>query len=255
MEYIDCIERDGSDFRLDRPVSDIAAVISARQPVIVRSLLSQDEVDQLRSHCEAWRTREAPSNPPVNRSSSNYHRVNVNVERSSVKSINHVFRFFYWDSRTDPLAPAFRRAMQLRNAISGLPMDFGQDDIAGGLISIPFVSHYPKGGGGMERHRDTDSEQKVVVIVALSRFGEDYTSGGLYYVDDANPDEQIHVDPFLRAGDAFLFHPQVVHGVDPVDPDHDLDWSRTDGRWIFMSSVTSVGSLNGSGYAGAGQPV
>lgn len=106
----------------------------------------------------------------------------------------------------------------------------------------------------MQEHRDPTSCQQVVVIANLSRYGTDFSEGGLFYTADAEGSQPVHVDPILDPGDAFLFHPQTLHGVWPVDPDSELDWDSTDGRWMFTSSLVSVGSLNGTDYAQAGQP-
>lgn len=253
VTVVRCVDRDGVGYDLDRPVSEIAAMIADRRPVIIRGLASESEVALVRSHCMLMNERMAPSNPPVTRSSRNYHRINLNPERSSVKSVNHVYRFFYWDSDTDAVAEPFRRAMRLRNAVSGLPADYAEAEITDGFVAMPFVSHYPRGGGGMQEHRDPVSRQQVVVIVNLSRHGVDFTEGGLYFVDDRSA-SRVLVDPLMRPGDAFLFHPQTAHGVLPVDSGAEVDWTRPDGRWMFTSSLVSVASLNGADYTAAGQP-
>lgn len=254
MKIVSCTGRNGGSYTLDCNIADLADSIARKQPLIVRSLVSADEVECVRSLCAEWSLREEPSNPPVTRSSKNYHRINLNPERSSVKSVNHVYRFFYWDENTNPVAAPFARAMRLRNVLSNLDVEYAQNEITDGFVSMPFVSHYPRGGGYLQEHQDPVSRQKAVVIVNLSRLGDDFTSGGLYFLDEAEGNAPVHVDPLMEPGDAFVFHPQTPHGVRPIDPDVPLDLSRTDGRWMFTSSLVSLGSLNGTDYANAGQP-
>ncbi len=253
-EILRCVRRDGDECELDTTIAELAALISQKQPVILRQLISDAEATAIRSYCRTWSRQEAPSNPHVSRSSRNYHRININPELSSVKSINHLFRFFYWDQRTVAMATPFRRAMRLRNAISGLAPDYAGHDIQDGFISMPFVSHYPRGGGGMQEHRDPVSAQQVVVIVNMSRYGVDFSHGGVYLVEDSDLEKPVWIDPLVEPGDALLFHPQTTHGVAAIDPDVELDWDAPDGRWMFTSSLVKVGTLNGVDDGAAGQP-
>ena len=47
----------------------------------------------------------------------------------------------------------------------------------------------------------------------------------------------MQLDPLTEAGDMLVMSPSVVHGVDPIDPEFPLDWSRSDGRWIIMPII------------------
>lgn len=248
MEYINVTNRSGGDVTLDRDIEEMRTMIKAGTPMIVRGLLTAEETQQIRDHCVAWKGREEQSNPEITSDSKNYHRININPELSTVKSIMQSYRFFYWNKETDALADLFRRAMRLRNQLSGLRLDYAEMEIEDGYVSMPFVSHYLRGGGWMQKHSDPVTSQSAVVVVNLSVLGKDFSEGGLYFTPPSG--EQVPVDPLVQPGDAFVFFPSIPHGIEPIDPDATLDWGSADGRWMFTSSLVNAKGLNGEQYAG-----
>lgn len=82
----------------------------------------------------------------------------------------------------------------------------------------------------MQEHKDPDIGQKLVIDTILSSAPKDYKKGGLFVRDENN--EKLFVDNLVSPGDAIAFYPQISHGVDPIDPDSDIDWNRDDGRWM-----------------------
>ncbi|HEY9163112.1 MAG TPA: hypothetical protein VIN57_00780 [Magnetovibrio sp.] len=244
MEYFNVVKRDLEDVTLDRDLSELKKRIDSRAPSIVRGLLSPEEAASVRAICNAANASTEPSNPTIESGTQNFHRIDENHPKSRVKSIAHGYLMFYWNPETAPVSHLFKRLFKLRNLLSDLPGDYALSDISDdGFISIPTVLQYPRGGGYMQEHKDPDVGQKFVISVCLSKIGEDFNSGGLYWRTPEG--DQVWIDPLVQPGDALLFYPMDPHGIAPVDPDFDIDWSRTDGRWMMMSALVTLNSVQG----------
>ncbi len=250
---VETLKRDNDTVVLSHSLDYIRNHVSSGKPLIIRGLLSEKESEHLIQYsCEINRN-QSPSCPKVENGIPNYHRIDENVEKSKVKSILHLYTFFYWNKESAPVASYFKRLFKIRNAISNLPEDYALNNIQDGLISIPTVQQYPRGGGYMQEHLDPDSGQKAIFSTLLSKLGRDFFKGGLFYRDEKN--NKIPIDKDLRPGDSFVFYPSASHGVDPVDEDIQLDWNKTDGRWMCFSALVTASSLNGENDGTSGKAV
>lgn len=243
MKEVLVISRSSDMIVLDTPILKLQSIISSKEPIILRELLTKNEAKTIRDH--AWlqtKLNKMITLPDIFLNCPNFHSINNNVEKSQVKKILHYYAFFYWNDESRSVDVYFRRMFKLRNLLSDLPEYYGlsNDD---GYISMPVVQQYPRGGGYMQEHTDPTFRQKVVVNTILSTFGKDYNDGGLFFRNKNN--EKIYVDSLLNPGDAFLFHPEISHGVDPIDLNSKLDWSKEDGRWMCFSTLVTLSSLQG----------
>ena len=248
---IKAIERNRDHVKLSISFPEIATLIKDTSlPIVIRNLLSLDEAIQIRSYAKAFATHNVLSNPKIDVGCKNFHRIDYNNEKSNVKSILHGYASFYWNEETNEIAPLFKRVMSVRNQLSGLAPDYATIKDEDGLISIPAIQHYPRGGGWMQEHKDPDIGQKVVLSTVLSKMGIDYDEGGLFYINERGKKE--FVDQHLEPGDSFLFNPKVKHGVAPIDPNEKLNWERDDGRWMMFSALVTISSLQGQDDSTAG---
>lgn len=247
------LKRENDTVVLSHSLDDIRNHISSGNPLIIRGILSEDESNQMIAYSHQMSITQPPSCPKVEYGTSNYHRIDVNVEKSNVKSVLHLYTFFYWNEESSPIASYFRRLFKIRNAISNLPEDYALNNIQDGFVSIPIVQQYPRGGGYMQEHTDPDTGQKAIFSTLLSKFDKDFFKGGLFYRDHNN--KKFFVDNILRPGDSFVFYPTAAHGVDPIDEEIQLDWNKTDGRWMCFSTLVTVSSINGEKDNTSGKPV
>ena len=251
---VNVIKKEGDSFMLDKNFEQILQSIESGVPVIIRELFSSEEVTHLRKNCNEWTRNEKP-NHPKDRSFGcrNYHSVYNNNPKSNAKSILHAHVYFPWNEESETVLPYFKRLIKLRNILTGLPEDYALEDEVDGRISVPSVQQYPRGGGYMQEHCDPDVGQKVIVNLTLSKFSEDFQVGGTFFRDKQG--EKIYVDPLVNPGDALVFPPKIEHGVDPIDPNAELNWSDDDGRWMCMAALLSIKSLNGQDDSAAGKVV
>ena len=250
---VSTISRNGEQIMLNYDYSVIKNHVKSKKPVIIRNLLSTGEARTIRKFAIQMRKSQPSSSPKISKKSPNYHRIDNNEEKSQVKCTLHLHAFFYWNKETEPIKHYFKRLFRLRNILSDLPEEYALSDIVDGLVSLPLVQHYPRGGGYMQEHQDPDNGQKVVVNTILSEYSKDYETGGLFYRD--NNGKKIYVDKELKPGDAFIFYPTLSHGVDPIDENVELNWKNDDGRWMCFSTLVTTSSLTGEDSSGTAKPV
>lgn len=250
---VETLKRENDNVVLSHNLNEIRNYVSSGKPLIIRGILSEKESEHLIQYSNEISKNIPASCPNVEYGIPNYHRIDNNVEKSKVKSILHLYTFFYWNKESIPVATYFRRLFKIRNMISNLPENYALNNIQDGLISIPTVQQYPRGGGYMQEHRDPDTGQKAIFSTLLSKPGKDFFKGGLFYRNEKN--EKIFIDDRLRPGDSFVFYPSASHGVDPIDIEMTLDWNKIDGRWMCFSALVSVNSLNGVNDGTSGKAV
>ena len=127
----------------------------------------------------------------------------------------------------------------LRNELSGLPPKFAMIEPEDGHICLGAVYRYPSGGGYVEVHTDPMDLQKTVAILAMAERGVDFQEGGLFAVDPETG-EQVDLEPHISAGDIVLCLPDIPHGVAPIDPRDELDWTGANGRWMMITTISPV---------------
>ncbi|ABX12030.1 hypothetical protein [Nitrosopumilus maritimus] len=250
---VNVLDRNRDECKLDKSIDEIKENILSKNLVIIKNLLSQKEAQEIREFSREFAKNNHDSCPEIDLNIPNFHRIDNNPEKSQVKRINHLYCFFYWNSETNPIANYFKRQFRLRNLISGLKEDYALNNLDDDFISIPSIQQYPCGGGYMQEHKDPDIGQKLVIDTILSSAPKDYKKGGLFVRDENN--EKLFVDNLVSPGDAIAFYPQISHGVDPIDPDSDIDWNRDDGRWMCFSTLTTLSSWKGIKDKASPKPV
>jgi hypothetical protein len=156
----------------------------------------------------------------------------------------------YFDAN-DANYPALRKLFGLmiliRNKLMGVDPDFGSNPERDRFWNACRVHHYPRGGGFMATHRDTHFPQVIdaqigkpfyQVCVLLSRKNADFfTGGGVIYDRDK---KKIDIEETGGFGSLILFDGRTYHGVEDVDLDQVIDFSRGDGRLAAFVNLYSV---------------
>jgi hypothetical protein len=166
-----------------------------------------------------------------------YHRINDEYPGSWVKARMHSFFFHRFNERGE-LFESFRDIFELKNFLAGEKPEAHLDNIpSDGIISRVVAQQYPRGGGYLAEHSDPASPfAKLQTIIQASQIGEDFETGGLYLRPEPGGDP-VWVDQHSEPGDLMVLTPDAPHGVAPVDPEAELDWSRADGRWMVLPII------------------
>lgn len=151
------------------------------------------------------------------------------------------------DKNYPALGSLFTTMIQIRNKLMGVDLSFGSDPERERFWDACRVHHYPRGGGFMATHRDTHFPQVISaeiakpfyqICVLLSRKNTDFfTGGGVIY--DGNK-QRVDLETDAGFGALVLFDGRTYHGVEDVDLDQVIDFSRTDGRLAAFVNLYSV---------------
>lgn len=205
---------------------------------IVRGLYSSELVDKIKTYCLSFAQSNKASWHSCVDGCPDYHRLHHNYPGAYVSSIQHAYYFHPWNGNKELFdiflslfelkAKLASRANTATSYLNNIPSD--------GPIGRILVHQYPWGGGGQEEHIDPVSPYaKIQTIIQASNPNQDFTEGGLYV--NSPIFGKIYLDGLSQKGDLIVMSPGIRHGVAPINPEAELNWSRLDGRWIIMPII------------------
>lgn len=140
------------------------------------------------------------------------------------------------DERYPALSMVFSTMIKLRNSLTGMRLDYGNNLVSDAFWNACRIHHYPQGGGHMAAHRDTlfpnllkDFKIPFIqIMVTLTTREVDFKTGGGYVIDRSG--EKVFFERAGNGGALILFDGATVHGVEDIDPSELLDFSSLKGR-------------------------
>ncbi len=141
------------------------------------------------------------------------------------------------------LGQLFNLMIGVRNSLMEVEPDFGKNPNRDGFWNACRVHHYPRGGGFMGLHRDEYFRGKLAeknkpfyqMLVLLSRKNVDFFTGGSVLI--SFKDIKIDLETDGGFGSMILYDGRTKHGVEDVDLDQILDFSRPDGRMAALINL------------------
>ncbi len=204
--------------------------------LIVKEYIAEEKIDQFKQFCLDFSKKNEATWSPCLDGCPDYHRIHNNYPNAYVPSVQHAFYFHSWNENSDKLMD-FQEIYSLKAALAEGEVDSYMSNLPSqGPIARLVCHQYPKGGGGQDEHIDPVSPfARIQTIIQSSKPGKDYLEGGLYVRDKLG--KKIDVDKSTEKGDLVVASPGIKHGVAPIDPGEQLDWSSTSGRWIIMPII------------------
>jgi hypothetical protein len=211
--------------------------IARNDVYVVKQFYTRDFVLSFREMLRRFGQEQEPSWHPCLDGVPDYHRINDEYPGSWVKARMHSYFFHRFNERGE-IFDSFRDIFELKNFLAGEEPDAHLENIPSDeIISRVVAQQYPRGGGYLAEHSDPASRfAKLQTIIQASQIGEDFKTGGLYLRPEpgAGP---IWIDQHSEPGDLMILTPDAPHGVAPIDPQAELDWSRPDGRWMILPII------------------
>ncbi|HYT89849.1 MAG TPA: hypothetical protein VEL76_14160 [Gemmataceae bacterium] len=204
---------------------------------IVKRFYERDRIAAFRQFLLAIFAASEPSWHPCFDGRPDYHRINDEYPKSWVKARMHSYYFHRWNEHRD-LFSDFKEIFELKNYLAQVDKDAHYDAIPSHGVISRIVSHqYPRGGGYLAEHIDPANPFALIqTIIQAADYGKDFETGGLYIRLSAESGP-ILLDPLTEMGDLVVASPAVRHGVLPIDPSSELDWRRSDGRWMILPVI------------------
>jgi len=148
------------------------------------------------------------------------------------KSIWHQHLFYRWNGDVFGLFEPIYDKWKIMKQFWGLePEEYVNNTPKDGIVDRIHIYRYPHGGGYLDTHSDPYKFQKTIMVVKMSEKGKEYETGGLYFIDKNN--DKVSLEDSIDVGDMYFTFPTVLHGVDAIDPNKDVNWDSIEGRWIL----------------------
>ena len=206
---------------------------------VLKNAVSFDDISQLKKSCITFSEENDSSFHQIVDGSPDFFR-EANTEAAKKYGFyrcNTLFYFHRWNN--SKLFKIADKTWDIFKVVCGWNPDAFKDATpSDGFVDRLHIHLYPPGIGEQEAHQDPYLAQKIIMGHALSSRGEDYSSGGIYYVKSTG--EKIDVDSMISIGDAYISFPTLVHGVEKVACEENLlnvKNMNLSGRW-FMGFYT-----------------
>jgi hypothetical protein len=230
-------------------ISKIREGIQAGALYVARRLFPPEELGRIREYLANVGRSSLPNYQSIEEGCPNFHRLNANDSRAYVDGCFHQFAFFPWNQDVFGLFGRFAEVYHLKNLLSDLPREtfLGTKPQDGCTARLSF-QFYPSGKGALNKHSDpVDYHQLTVPILQMSTKGKDFSTGGAYVEDGAGG--RVCLDDVTECGDVVYFKASLLHGVEPIDPGHPVDWLSFRGRWMLLFAVNRLSSNSRIGNA------
>jgi hypothetical protein len=208
---------------------------------IVESAISTEQVETIRKATLAFRANHPASSPKIVEGCPNYHEIfdGSAAPVGGYKAADHSNYFFRWNGDSHGLFGILDEVWGLAKIVSGrAPNEFSSNTPKDIFVDRIQVIQYPAGIGKITTHTDPAITMKCNTGIYLSTYGVDFQQGGFFVA--RGPRQPVLIDPQVKAGDMALWYPNLVHGVEPIDPDKSVNWDLTDGRWFLaLNTVES----------------
>ena len=225
-------------------IESIRTYITQGDVCVIKEIVPKKAIFQIRTYLEGVARHSLPNYQPIKVGCPNFHRLNCNDERATVKGCFLQFSFFPWNQDLFNFFDLFRQGYYLKNLLNHTKRDkyLGRTPQDGCIARLSF-QFYPAGMGMLNKHRDPlDNHQLAVPILAMSKKGRDFQQGGIYL--DREDGRKIFVDETVDLGDLVLFNPAIPHGVDKIDPEEKTDWFSFRGRWMMILATNKLNSTS-----------
>ncbi len=235
--------RDRTDLQLCLEREDVLLIRGLFAPQAVRTALarlqdgfSADRDTKVDHKSRVARPRDVPS----------YQRLMVGEFGDGEANRSFFMRVFYspmWNPDPWGMRPLFRRLTILRNLLQQVRPDLCLDGPEDDIYTLSRIHHYPAGGGFLGGHRDSVAmgvpsssgiRGYIQVLLVMSRKGEDFQSGGGYYVKDGR---RVFYESFTQPGDVVVYNGRTLHGVQTIDPQAPTDLASPAGRYSAVVTL------------------
>ena len=203
---------------------------------IIKGVVDPVHLDQMKRNVVSWGEKISPDYQPMIEGAKDFHQY-IKDDGSSLKyninPVRHSYFFFRWNK--DPVG-TFKHGNHIWGLIKLLGgFEYGEFSLntpKDGVVDRAQIAHYPVGAGRIPKHTDPFHNQKAILGVYMSQYGEDFQDGGLYFINQN--DQVILLEPEIKKGDAVIAYPTIVHGVQTIDPHEKPNWhDKQTGRWFL----------------------
>jgi len=165
----------------------------------------------------------------------------------AVGAVRHTTYFFNWNSDPCGFNEKIYERWRYSKYLAGLDFyQYEKNTPKNGAVDRIQIVCYPPKYGGVEVHKDTNSNSSLAISCNLSsKKNKDFSKGGFYCID--NNGKKIDLEDEIDSGDISLYCPTIDHGVECIDNNErtskdNYDWNSGIGRW-WMGLFTNDSNM------------
>ena len=217
----------------ERPLAELFDQVMSRYIVVLHDVFPCEQLVELREEVHRWGQR-IDAKPPQTYADDNFHAVESGVSpRQKTPHNYHAYNFNRLRTLERPLSDTllavFEPLRVFQNALTGNSAALERNERGHKLH--PQVIQYPSGGGMFGRHVHPLEPQRVGLILGISQRARDFELGATHFDIEG---EDVGTDRVHDIGDLVLFRFDVPHWITPVDPDAEIDYGSSKGRWTLV---------------------
>ncbi len=203
---------------------------------ILRNAAKKKLKDIILKLAKHYDKKQEPSFHKMLDGAPNFHRIidKKITKKYSLYAIKHSYFFYNWNIKTrleqDFKNAVYRHWRYIKLLAGNSKYEFEKNIPSKNQIDRLQIVNYPLGGGELRDHVDPRQNQRVVSGLIMSKKGIDFEKGGFYFRDKNN--KKLNIEDNLELGDSVIFYGSIVHGVEVVDKNKNLDWKSYKGRWF-----------------------
>jgi len=244
--YRDIIEIDFNEFEKkvysnDKKISkNIVNSLLAGDVYLLKNTFSKSYLKKLKNEAaKTWKTKKSEFFKIYEDCPNFYRAITEDLANMySFKQIKQAQYFFPWNPDFCNLYQETYKRWRVLKYLSGFYKDVWEKDTPkDGIVDRIQIVKYPPNSGLLEPHQDPYIYQKFFISVYLSKKGEDFKEGGMYFINENKT--KFMFDDLVDVGDMAFGFATLYHGVDISKTIEKTSNNDTAGRW-FMGLYTTV---------------
>ena len=202
-------------------------------PSILKNVFPAEKLIALRNQVHQWGLA-TERKPPQTYIDENFHSCEAGISpRQKTVHNYHAYNFNHPENLPQKLQSGLMEICEplriFQNTLTGNDAHYEANE-AGQKLHPQFIQ-YPSGGGVFGQHIHGLEPQRIGLILACSKRGEDFQQGGTYFEVEGNHLESDHLHDL---GDLLLFRFDIPHGISTIDEGEELNYESERGRWTFV---------------------
>ena len=238
---IDFNEFEKKVYSNDKEISkNIVNSLLAGDVYLLKNTFSKSYLKKLKNEAaKSWRTKKSEFFKIYEDCPNFYRAITEDLANMySFKQIKQTQYFFPWNSDFCNLYQETYKRWRVLKYLSGFYKDVWEKDTPkDGIVDRIQIVKYPPNSGLLEPHQDPYIYQKFFISVYLSKKGEDYKDGGMYFINESKT--KFMFDDLVDVGDMAFGFATLYHGVGISKTIEKNSNNDTAGRW-FMGLYTTV---------------
>ena len=211
---------------------------------ILKNSINKNFLEVMKSKLKKISSSTKPINPKVKTGVKNGYYISRNLDSKGYNTVDKSFYFFSWNKDKTGIYKKILKIYKPLKILNGLNAnEITNNKPRDEIIERLHIIHYPLNSGLISQHYDPIKVTIFNFGLYATVFGKDYDRGGFFVLNKKK--NKIFIDKKVKKGDAVLFFPSLIHGVNKV---RKLKKKKSDGRWFVNVNLAQSHEVKNREY-------